>query len=104
MGPDCGTAIINGVGLCFANEVRSGDIELSALLVQAYQEVSVQIHKYGYGISQLIGTGGRDLSAEIGGLMMLDGLDALMVDEQTKAILLISKPPAPEVTEKILKN
>ncbi|EGG57007.1 hypothetical protein HMPREF9520_01730 [Enterococcus faecalis TX1467] len=61
-------------------------------------------HKYGYGISQLIGTGGRDLSAEIGGLMMLDGLDALMVDEQTKAILLISKPPAPEVTEKILKK
>ena len=50
-----------------------------------------------------IGTGGRDLSAEIGGLMMLDGLDALMADEQTKAILLISKPPAPEVTEKILK-
>ena len=49
-------------------------------------------------------TGGRDLSAEIGGLMMLDGLDALMVDEQTKAILLISKPPAPEVTEKILKK
>lgn len=101
MGPDCGTAIINGVGLCFANEVRSGDIGIVGASGTGSQEVSVQIHKYGYGISQLIGTGGRDLSAEIGGLMMLDGLDALMVDEQTKAILLISKPPAPEVTEKI---
>lgn len=104
MGPDCGTAIINGVGLCFANEVRSGDIGIVGASGTGSQEVSVQIHKYGYGISQLIGTGGRDLSAEIGGLMMLDGLDALMVDEQTKAILLISKPPAPEVTEKILKK
>ena len=91
MGPDCGTAIINGVGLCFANEVRSGDIGIVGASGTGSQEVSVQIHKYGYGISQLIGTGGRDLSAEIGGLMMLDGLDALMVDEQTKAILLISK-------------
>ena len=51
MGPDCGTAIINGVGLCFANEVRSGDIGIVGASGTGSQEVSVQIHKYGYGIS-----------------------------------------------------
>ena len=101
MGPDCGTAIINGVGLCFANEVRSEILELSALLVQAAKKLVSKSINMVMGFHS--GTGGRDLSAEIGGLMMLDGLDTLMVDEQTKAILLISKPPAPEVTEKILK-
>ena len=89
MGPDCGTAIINGVGLCFANEVRSGDIGIVGASGTGSQEVNVQIHKYGYGISQLIGTGGRDLSAEIGGLMMLDGLDALMADKQLNQLLFI---------------
>lgn len=54
MGPDCGTAIINGVGLCFANEVRSGDIGIVGASGTGSQEVSVQIHKYGYGISQLV--------------------------------------------------
>ncbi|GGP10795.1 acyl-CoA synthetase FdrA [Oceanobacillus neutriphilus] len=104
MGPDCGTAIINGVGLCFANEVRAGDIGIVGASGTGSQEVSVQIHKHGYGVSQLIGTGGRDLSLEIGGIMMLDGLDALLKDEQTEAILLISKPPAKEVEEKIIEK
>lgn len=104
MGPDCGTAIINGIGLCFANEVRSGDIGIVGASGTGSQEVSVQIHKKGFGVSQLIGTGGRDLSSEIGGIMMLDGIDALMSDEQTKAILLISKPPAKEVEHKILEK
>lgn len=104
MGPDCETAIINGVGLCFANQVRTGDIGIVGASGTGSQEVSVQIHKHGYGISQLIGTGGRDLSVEIGGQMMLDGIDALIKDEQTKAILLVSKPPAKEVEAKILKK
>lgn len=104
MGPDCGTAIINGVGLCFANQVRSGDIGIVGASGTGSQEVSVQIHKHGYGVSQLIGTGGRDLSSEIGGIMMIDGIDALIHDPQTKAILLVSKPPAKEVEEKILEK
>lgn len=104
MGPDCGTAIINGVGLCFANEVRTGDIGIVGASGTGSQEVSVQIHKHGYGVSQLIGTGGRDLSSDIGGLMMIDGIDALINDAQTRAILLVSKPPAKEVEAKILKK
>lgn len=104
MGPDCGTAIINGVGLCFANAVRTGDIGIVGASGTGSQEVSVQIHKHGYGVSQLIGTGGRDLSIEIGGQMMLDGIDALIKDDQTKAILLVSKPPAKKVERKILEK
>ncbi len=96
--------LLMALGYVFANEVRSGDIGIVGASGTGSQEVNVQIHKYGYGISQLIGTGGRDLSAEIGGLMMLDGLDALMADKQTKAILLISKPPRSRSNrEKFLK-
>ncbi|MEV0698089.1 acyl-CoA synthetase FdrA [Saccharopolyspora sp. NPDC050389] len=100
MGPDCGTAIINNVGLCFANAVRPGTIGIVAASGTGSQEVSVRIHALGGGISQLIGTGGRDLSAEVGGIMMIDGIRALAQDPQTEAIVLVSKPPAPEVEKK----
>ncbi|MFF4792155.1 acyl-CoA synthetase FdrA [Streptomyces sp. NPDC001276] len=102
MGPDCGTAIINNVGLCFANAVRPGSIGIVAASGTGSQEVSVRIHALGGGISQLIGTGGRDLSAEVGGVMMIDGIRALAADPRTEAILLVSKPPAPEVERKVL--
>ncbi|MFU0790071.1 acyl-CoA synthetase FdrA [Virgibacillus proomii] len=102
MGPDCGTAIINHTGLCFANKVSEGEIGLVAASGTGLQEVTVQIDKLGYGITQAIGTGGRDLHEEIGGIMMLQGLKALEADEKTKVITLISKPPAPKVQEKIL--
>lgn len=102
MGPDCGTAIINGVGLGFANNVRRGNIGIVAASGTGAQEVSVRIHDFGGGISQLIGTGGRDLSADIGGIMMMDGLDMLAADPQTEIIMIVSKPPAAEVAEKIL--
>ncbi|WP_419037798.1 acyl-CoA synthetase FdrA [Enterocloster bolteae] len=101
MGPDCGTAIINGTGLCFANGVRRGNIGVVAASGTGAQEVSVRIHDFGGGISQLIGTGGRDLSAEVGGIMMLDGIKALADDEDTKIIVLVSKPPSGEVAKKI---
>ena len=94
MGPDCGTSIIGGKGLCFANEVRKGRIGIVAASGTGAQEVSVRVHDFGGGISHLIGTGGRDLSKEVGGIMMLDGLKALMEDENTDVIILISKPPA----------
>lgn len=102
MGPDCGTAIINQVGLCFANKVSKGGIGLVGASGTGLQEVTVQIDRLGYGITQAIGTGGRDLSDEIGGIMMLEGLKALERDEATKVITLISKPPAPSVEKKIL--
>ena len=102
MGPDCGTAIIGNVALCFANAVRKGNIGIVGASGTGSQEISVRIHEFGGGITQLIGTGGRDLSEEVGGIMMLDGIKALEEDEATKVIVLISKPPAPSVEEKVL--
>ncbi|MBK7821008.1 MAG: acyl-CoA synthetase FdrA [Tessaracoccus sp.] len=102
MGPDCGTAIINGVSLCFANKVRRGRIGIVAASGTGAQEMSVRIHDFTGGVSQLIGTGGRDLSAEVGAIMMLDGIDALDADPATDVLVVISKPPASEVAEKVL--
>ena len=104
MGPDCGTAIINGVGLCFANKVRRGNIGIVAASGTGSQEVSTQIDTHGSGVSQLIGVGGRDLSEKIGGIMMADGLAMLSEDEETKVIVLISKPPAKSVQDKIIQQ
>jgi FdrA protein len=101
MGPDCGTAIIGNIGLAFANAVRKGNIGIVGASGTGSQEMSVRIHEFGGGISQLIGTGGRDLSEEVGGIMMLDAIRALENDESTKVIVLVSKPPAPSVEEKI---
>ena len=104
MGPDCGTAIINHVALAFANAVTAGPIGLVAASGTGLQEVICLIDRAGYGISQAIGTGGRDLSDEVGGISMLRGLDILDEDEETEVIVLISKPPGPSTTEKILKR
>ena len=102
MGPDCGTAIINGVPLCFANVVRRGDIGIVGASGTGTQEITVIVDKMGGGVSQVIGTGGRDLSSRVSGIMMIEGFKALIKDDATKIIVLISKPPAPEVAQKIL--
>jgi len=102
MGPDCGTAIINNVGLCFANAVRCGDIGVVGASGTGTQEVTVLIDKFGGGVSQVLGTGGRDLSEAVGGIMMLDCLAALSRDENTRVIVLISKPPAKAIADKVL--
>lgn len=102
MGPDCGTAIIGNVALCFANAVRKGSIGIVGASGTGSQEVTVRVHEFGGGISQLIGTGGRDLSEQVGGMMMLQGIKALEEDDETKVIVLVSKPPAPSVEEKVL--
>ncbi|NLC90060.1 MAG: acyl-CoA synthetase FdrA [Clostridiaceae bacterium] len=101
MGPDCGTAIINGVPLCFANVVRRGKIGLVGASGTGTQEITVIAHQLGEGFSQVIGTGGRDLSETIGGLMMIQGIEALMADPETEVIVLVSKPPAASVEKKI---
>jgi succinyl-CoA synthetase alpha subunit len=101
MGPDCGTAIVNGVPLGFANVVRRGDIGLVAASGTGLQEVTCRIHNLGGGISQALGTGGRDLKEEIGGITMLQGLAALAADPATRVIVLISKPPAPAIARQI---
>ena len=103
MGPDCGTAIINHVPLAFANVVKSGDIGIIAASGTGTQEVSSIIDQLGCGVSQVIGTGGRDLKKDIGGLMMKLGLNALTNDPKTKVITLISKPPAKEIASEMME-
>jgi succinyl-CoA synthetase alpha subunit len=96
MGPDCGTAIINGTGLCFANAVRRGNIGIIGASGTGSQELSVRIHAFGGGNHPLIGTGDRDLSEKIGGMMMLDAIQMLEADPQTEIIALVSsRPPRP---------
>ncbi len=82
--------------------MRRGPIGIVGASGTGSRELSVRIHEFGGGVSQLIGTGGRDLSEKIGGLMMLDAIDMLEADDATRVIALISKPPAPAVAEKVL--
>lgn len=102
MGPDCGTAIINGVPLAFSNEVKRGKIGIVAAAGTGLQEVSTLINNLGEGISQGIGTGGRDVKKAVGGITMIQGLKALIEDRDTEVIVIVSKPPDPEVSEKVL--
>jgi FdrA protein len=102
MGPDCGTAILNGLPLGFANAVRRGPIGLVGAAGTGIQEVTSLIHRLGGGISQAIGTGGRDLSDEVGGRMMLFGIEALAADPATRVICVVSKPPSPAVAAKVV--
>ena len=104
MGPDCGTAIIGGVPLGFANVVRRGNVGLIGASGTGLQEVSCQVHLQGAGISHAIGTGGRDVKAEIGGISMLMALDLLAADAATKVIGIVSKPPAPSVMQAVIER
>jgi len=102
MGPDCGTAIINGIPLGFADVVRRGDIGVLGAAGTGLQQVTSLIDRLSGGISQAIGTGSHDLSAQVGGITMLQGVQALAADPATKVIVLISKPPSAEVMKNVL--
>jgi len=102
MGPDCGTSIINGVVLGFGNVVRAGPIGIVSASGTGIQQVSTLIDGMGLGISHAIGTGGNDLSEEVGGLTTMEGIRLLEEDERTKVILLISKPPSSRTSAKVL--
>ncbi|HUN65192.1 MAG TPA: acyl-CoA synthetase FdrA [Bacteroidota bacterium] len=102
MGPDCGTAIIGGVPLGFANVVSRGPVGIVAASGTGLQEVSSLISNAGSGISQAIGTGGRDVKKEVGGIMFLEGMKALAADPATAVLLLVAKPPDEEVVKKIV--
>ena len=104
MGPDCGTALIGGTPIAFANAVPRGDIGLVSASGTGLQEVSTLIARLGGGVSHGIGVGGRDLGERVGGLGTLAALELLEQDPQTKTIVLISKPPAPAVAKKILEK
>jgi FdrA protein len=104
MGPDCGTALIAGTPIAFANAVPRGDIGIVSASGTGLQEVSTLIARLGGGVSHGIGVGGRDLDARIGALGMLAAIDALEADPATRTIVLISKPPAPEVAKAVMER
>ena len=102
MGPDCGTAIVNGIGMGFANRIRRGPIGLVAASGTGLQQVSARLHQMGSGISHALGTGGRDLTQRVNAVTARQGIDLLSRDHQTKVIVLISKPPSPYVADKLV--
>ncbi|WP_137662772.1 acyl-CoA synthetase FdrA [Enterococcus hulanensis] len=102
MGPDCGTGIINGIPVAFTNAVRKGSIGVVGASGTGIQEVTTLIHKLGGGVTNAIGTGGRDLKAEVGGITLKDSVATLENDPDTKVIVVISKPPAPSVRDEVL--
>ncbi len=104
MGPDCGTAIVNGVPLGFANVVRRGPIGIVGASGTGIQEITSLIDRAGGGVSHALGTGGRDLSKSVGGKSMLAAIDALTADPETRIVIVVSKTPAPEVAELVLKR
>ncbi|HEV3007557.1 MAG TPA: acyl-CoA synthetase FdrA [Burkholderiales bacterium] len=104
MGPDCGTALIGGTPIAFANVVPRGDIGIVSASGTGLQEVSCLIARMGGGVSHGIGVGGRDLDERVGALGTLAAIDALEADPGTKTIVLISKPPAPHVAEQVLSR
>jgi FdrA protein len=101
MGPDCGTAILDGVGLGFANAVRRGPVGVVGASGTGIQEVTCLLDAAGVGISHAIGVGGRDLSPEVGGIMTLRALDLLAADDATERLIVVSKPPDPEVARRV---
>lgn len=102
MGPDCGTGLVGGVPVAFTNEVREGSIGVVGASGTGIQEVTCIIDRLGGGVAQAIGTGGRDLSAEVGAITMRDALLGLEHSPAVKVICVISKPPAPEVRDELV--
>ena len=97
MGPDCGTAVVGGVALGFANVVRPGPVGIVAASGTGAQQVMALLDAAGVGVSHCLGVGGRDLSAAVGGRSTRQALAALAADPATERIVVVSKPPAPEV-------
>lgn len=104
MGSGAGTAIINGVGLGFSNKVPRGNIGIVSASGTGLQEVTCLLARFGSGISQAIGLGGRDLRDEIGGLMTTQAIQALQDDDSTQVIIAISKLPSTQIAEKVINQ
>jgi FdrA protein len=104
MGPDCGTALISGTPLAFANRVRRGSVGIVSASGTGLQEVSSLIDRGGGGVSHGIGVGSRDLSEAVGGAMTLMAIDALDEAPETEHVVLLSKPPAPSAAHRVLER
>ncbi|MGX7023300.1 acyl-CoA synthetase FdrA [Vagococcus hydrophili] len=102
MGPDCGTGVIHSLPLAFTNNNRKGKIGIIGASGTGIQEVTTLIHRYGQGVTNAIGTGGRDLSTAVGAVSMIDSIVALNNDPDTEVIVVISKPPAKEIEARVL--
>jgi FdrA protein len=102
MGPGAGTAMLGRTCLGFANVVRPGRVGVVAAAGTGAQEAASLVDRWGVGISHVIGLGGRDLTAEIGGRMALSAVRSLVADDATDVILLVSKPPSPEVARAVV--
>lgn len=102
MGPECGTAIVGGVGLGFANRVRRGAVGVVGASGTGIQELTTLIHRRGGGIAHAIGTGGRDLHAAVGGITTRQALALLGADADTRVVVVVSKPPSREVADEVL--
>ncbi|MBW3605366.1 MAG: acyl-CoA synthetase FdrA [Actinobacteria bacterium] len=101
MGPDCGTAIVGGVGLGFANVVRPGPVGVVAASGTGAQQLCCLLDEADVGLRHVLGVGGRDLLAEVGGASTLQALEALDADASIELIVVVSKPPDPDVAERV---
>ena len=104
MGPDCGTAIIKGIGIGFANAFPAGPVGIVAAAGTGLQEVHVQLAKREIGVLHGLGTGGRDVRESVGGISFLLAMEALIDDEGIECLILVGKPPAKDVLETIITN
>ena len=102
MGPDCGTVIIRGKALGMANACPTGPVGIVAAAGTGLQEVHVQLERRGVGTLHGIGTGGRDVKSEVGGIMVLSAMEALANDYEIEVLLVVGKPPAKDVEERIV--
>ncbi len=107
MGPGAGTAMLGRTCLGFANVVaplteRSGAVGVVAAAGTGAQEVASLLDRYGIGVTHVIGLGGHDLGARVGGLMGRLAVRTLAADPATEAILLVSKPPDPAVARTVV--
>jgi FdrA protein len=102
MGPGAGTAMLGGTGLGFANAVSPGRVGVVAAAGTGAQEVMALLDRWGAGVSSVIGVGGRDMSADVGGRMTGAALRSLREHADTDVILFVSKPPSAEVATKVL--
>ncbi|WP_426351165.1 acyl-CoA synthetase FdrA [Alloiococcus sp. CFN-8] len=103
MGPDCGTGIISSIPIAFTNVVRPGNIGIVGASGTGIQEVTTIIDRLGGGVVHAIGTGGRDLNESVGAITVKDAIVALENHDPTDVIVVISKPPAPEVRDEVVE-
>jgi FdrA protein len=104
MGPECGTALLNGVALGFGNALREGPVGIVGASGTGIQEVSCLLDAAGVGISHAVGVGGRDLSEQVGGIMTIRALELLSADPSTAAILVIAKAPHGDVAKAVVRE